>query len=153
VIAEIDGRKVEGANDVIDYVSTRGIGSKVTLAVVRGGKRQNVAVQLGELPSQEQRGASAGASLGLGLQTLTPPLAESMGLPPGARGAVVAEVMPGSAAAAAGVHEGDVILEIDRQRIATADDAIAILSAPRKGGHLVRLQGPGGVRFITLGGG
>ncbi len=77
--------------------------------------------------------------LGLALQTLTPRLAESLGLDPRTRGAVVAEVAPGGQAAAAGVREGDVILEIDRQRVATADEAVAALGAARKGGHLVRL--------------
>jgi serine protease Do len=87
----------------------------------------------------------------MALQTLTPDLAQSMGLEPGLRGAVVAEVAPGSAAAAAGVNEGDVILEVDRERVTTADAAVAALSAPRKGGHLVRLRGANGTRFITLG--
>jgi len=74
-----------------------------------------------------------------------------MGIERGARGAVVAEVAPGGAAAAAGVHEGDIILEVDRQRIATADQAAAALAAPKSGGHLVRIRGPAGTRFITLG--
>ena len=58
--------------------------------------------------------------LGLALQTLTPGLAESMGLDPRYAAAVVAEVAPGGQAAAAGLHEGDLILEIDRQRVVTA---------------------------------
>ena len=87
----------------------------------------------------------------MALQTLTPELGQSMGLDPATRGAVVAEVAVGSPAAAAGVSEGDVILEVDRQRVTTADEATAALSAPRKGGHLLRLRGPAGIRFITLG--
>jgi S1-C subfamily serine protease len=65
---------------------------------------------------------------------------------------VGAEVVPGGAAAAAGVAEGDVILEIDRQRVTSAEDAVAALSAARKGGHLVRLRTAAGLRYITLGG-
>ena len=90
--------------------------------------------------------------MGLALQTLTPQLAESLGLDPRTRGAVVAEVAPGGQAAGAGVREGDVILEIDRQRVATSDEAVATLGAPRKGGHLVRLATASGLRYITLGG-
>jgi hypothetical protein len=45
-----------------------------------------------------------------------------------------------------------VILEVDRQRVATAEQAVATLGAPRKGGHLVRLATAGGLRYITLGG-
>jgi S1-C subfamily serine protease len=65
---------------------------------------------------------------------------------------VVAEVAPGGGAAAAGVHEGDLILEVDRRRITTAEEAAAALSEARAGGHLVRIRGPAGIRFITLGG-
>ena len=152
VITDIDGHKMEAAGDVIDYVSTRGIGSRVSVGLVRDGKPQKVAVVLGELPSDDARAGAPAQKLGLALQTLTPRLAQSMGLDPATRGAVVAEVAPGGAAAAAGVREGDVILEIDRQRVATAEEAAAALAAPRNGGHLVRLRGAGGIRFITLGG-
>ena len=41
---------------------------------------------------------------------------------------------------------------IDRQRVGTADEAVAALGAARKGGHLVRLATAGGLRYITLGG-
>ena len=75
-----------------------------------------------------------------------------MGIEHGTRGAVVSEIAPGSAAAAAGVREGDVILEVDRQRITTAEEAAAALAGSRSGGHLVRIRGPAGTRFITLGG-
>jgi serine protease Do len=153
VITEIDGRKMEAAGDVIDYVSTRAIGSRVAVSVVRGGKPQKVAVELGELPSVDGRaGAAPAQKLGIALQTLTPELAQSMGIERGIRGAVVSEVAPGGAAAAAGVREGDVILEVDRQRVTTAEEAATALAGSRSGGHLVRIRGAGGTRFITLGG-
>jgi serine protease Do len=149
-ITDLDGKKMDGAGDVIDYVSTRGIGSHVAVGVWRDGKKQSIDVVLGELPSQG--GAGAQPKLGLALQTLTPRLAESLGLDPRTHGAVVAEVTAGGQAAAAGVHEGDVILEIDRQPVPTAEAAVAALGTPRKGGHLVRLATAGGLRYITLGG-
>jgi serine protease Do len=152
VITEIDGHKMEAAGDVIDYVSTRAIGSRAMVTVVRGGKTQKFAVELGELPSVEARAGAPAQKLGIALQTLTPELAQSMGIERGIRGAVVSEVAPGGAAAAAGVREGDVILEVDRQRITTAEEAATALAGPRGGGHLVRIRGAGGTRFITLGG-
>src|SRR6185437_9754046 len=108
-ITDIDGKKMDGAGDVIDYVSTRGIGARVVVGVWRDGKHQPIDVVLGELPSQDGRGGTSG-KVGLALQTLTPRLAESLGLDPRTRGAVVAEVAPGGQAAAVGVEEGDVIL-------------------------------------------
>jgi Do/DeqQ family serine protease len=151
VITDIDGRKMEAAGDVIDYVSTRAIGSRVNVALVRGGKPQKVSVELGELPSVDARAGAPSQKLGIALQTLTPELAQSMGIERGTRGAVVSEVAAGSAAAAAGVREGDIILEVDRQRVTTAEEAASALGAQRSGGHLVRIRGAGGTRFITLG--
>ncbi len=80
VIVDIDGQKIEGAGDVIDYVSTRTIGDSVTIGYLRGGQRAIAQVVLGELPSADARSTPSAAKLGLVLQTLTPELAESMGL-------------------------------------------------------------------------
>jgi serine protease Do len=152
VIGSIDGHKMDGAGDVIDYVSTRPIGTRVAVGFAREGHGQTVTVALGELPSEEQRATAGAAGFGMALQTLTPRLGESMGIPPATRGAVVAEVVPGSPAAAVGIQAGDVLLEIDRQRVGTAEDANAALAAPRRGGHLVRVAGANGTRFVNLGG-
>jgi serine protease Do len=152
VIVDIDGRPMAGAGDVIEYVTGQPVGGHVQVGILRDGKRQVTPVVLGELPNADARAAQAqaGAKLGLGLQTLTPRLAESLGLDPAARGAVIAEVTPGSPAAQAGLQAGEVIVEIDRHPVTTAEEAMALLRAPRKGGHLARVRGSAGIRFVTL---
>ncbi len=156
VIVDIDGQLIEGAGDVIDYVSTRSIGTKVQVAYVRDGKKAAVAVVLAELPDRGGDGVSGDegeAGFGLSLQTLTPRLGESLGLGKAIKGAVIVEVAPGSPAEKAALGAGDVIVEVDRKPVATAEEARAALRAPRKGGHLLRIRGPGGARFVTLAGG
>ncbi|HET6149003.1 MAG TPA: trypsin-like peptidase domain-containing protein [Polyangia bacterium] len=151
VITDLDAHKIESAGDVIDYVSAQRIGATVTVGYLRGGQRATSAVVLGELPSSDSKGGvPAAARLGLLLQTLTPELAQSMGLDPGTRGAAIAEVAPGGAAARAGLEAGEIILEIDRHGVAGADEATSALLAPRKGGHLLRVRGGAGTRFVTL---
>jgi len=54
--------------------------------------------------------------LGVQIQDVTPEIAESLGLDE-ARGALVAEVVPGSPAAAAGLERGDVVLRYGDDRI------------------------------------
>jgi serine protease Do len=154
VITALDGKPVGSAGDVIDEVSTRTIGAQVKVSLIRQGKPMELVVTLGELPTPEARGlASKSAETGMDLQTLTPPLAESLGLPTGSRGAVVAEVREGGPADKAGLAAGDVIIEIDRKPVATAEEAEAVLATPRKGGHLLRVRGPSGSRFVNLGAG
>ncbi|MEK7661751.1 MAG: Do family serine endopeptidase [Pseudomonadota bacterium] len=59
--------------------------------------------------------------LGVGIQDLTPEMAESFGL--GAtKGAIVGSVTPGAPAANAGIHRGDVILSFNGQAIEGASD-------------------------------
>jgi serine protease Do len=156
VITEIDGQLMQGAGDVIDYVSTRDIGSKVQVAYVRDGKKTNVPVVLAELPSRPGDGPGGddeASVMGLSLQTLTPRLAESLGLPTSVKGAVIVEAPEGQDGKNIKdrLTVGDVIVEIDRRAISTAEDAKVALRAPRKGGHLLRVRGVAGARFVTLG--
>lgn len=61
------------------------------------------------------------ALLGVGIQDLTPALAEALGLPE-TSGAIVTEVMPGLPAERAGFRRGDVIVELDGRPVAGRSD-------------------------------
>jgi Do/DeqQ family serine protease len=61
-------------------------------------------------------------SLGLAVQTLTPQIARQLGLRADQPGAVVTDVRAGSAAASAGVAQGDVIVAANGRSIANEDD-------------------------------
>jgi serine protease Do len=151
LITQIDQRKIEAGADVVDYVSSQSIGAKVKLAFLRSGKPQSTLVTLGELPGADDQGAVAeSGKMGLGLQTLTPELSDSMGLPKGLKGAVISDVTPGSPAERAGLKEGEVIVEVDRKAVASSEEAVSALRAPRAGGHLIRVRGPMGARFVTV---
>jgi serine protease Do len=148
VITRIGDRNVEVAADVVDAVSSRPIGSKVKVEYSRAGKSQSADVTLRELPGEEQAGAGEG--LGMALQTLNQPLARSLGLDPDTKGAVVADVAAGSPAAKAGLHPGDVIVEVDRKPVASAEAVAKALEKGDKRAHLLRVVGAGGARFVTL---
>ncbi|MBN2574644.1 MAG: trypsin-like peptidase domain-containing protein [Deltaproteobacteria bacterium] len=153
VITQIDGQKVEGAADVVDYVSARKVGNKVTLAYVRDGKNGKLPVTLGELPETLSVAGEAGAKkdkIGVDLQTLTPEMAGALGLGPSAKGAVITDVEPGSRAAKAGLRPEDLILEIDRKPIASAEDAVAALGGGGKRAHLFKVRRAGMVIFVTV---
>ena len=55
--------------------------------------------------------------LGVYIQNLTPELAKQFNLNPGQGGALVAQVMKGSAAAKAGLKQGDVITEVNGEKV------------------------------------
>jgi serine protease Do len=154
VITEVNSQKINGAGDVVDYVSGQSIGAKVTLHYMREGKPAQTQVALAELPDEDQRQAAEAqgqGKIGLGLQTLTPDVASSLGLERGTRGAVVTDVVSGSPAERAGLKPGDVIVEVDRQPVNSSDEAVAALHAPAKsGGHLLRVRGAGSSKFVTI---
>ena len=73
--------------------------------------------------------------LGVNIQTLVPEIAQSMGLQEGIQGALVSQVVEGSAAEKAGVRAGDVITGINNRAVRDAGqlrNAIGLLSVGEK---------------------
>jgi serine protease Do len=154
VITGVNNQKISGAGDVVDYVSGQSIGARVVLHYVRDGRAAQTQVALGELPDEDARqlGEVGQGRIGIALQTLTPDLAASLGIEPGTRGAVITDVASGSVGARAGLRAGDVIVEVDRRSVTSAEDAVSALRGePRNGtGHLLRVRGPNGTRFVSV---
>jgi serine protease Do len=148
VITRIGQQQVAGPEAVIGYVGAQKIGNEVEIEFTRAGKRQTARVALGELPVPGES-AEGEAKVGVRLQTLTPDLARGLGVDPDRKGAVVTEVMPGSVAEAAGLSAGDVIIEVDRKAVNSAEAAVRALHAA-KGSTLLRVVGSRGARFVTL---
>jgi serine protease Do len=75
------------------------------------------------------------ARLGVTLQDLSAPLAESFGLK-SPDGALVASVVPGSAAAKAGLKAGDVLTAVDGSTVHSAGDVSSRVGLAKPGEHL-----------------
>jgi len=151
VIQAVDGQKIGGAPDVVDYVSSRDIGTTVMLHYARDGKPGQTQVVLGELPNEDVKQPEQQGRIGMALQTLTPDVADQLGIERGTKGAVITDVVAGSPAERAGLKPGDVIVEVDRAPVASSEQAVEALRASRgNGGHLLRVRGAGGTRFVTV---
>jgi serine protease Do len=153
VLTQIDSQKIEDAGDVVDYVSSKQVGNKVTLAYLRDGKSGKLQVTLGELPANPYAMGEPGTKkdkIGVQLQTLTPEMTSPLGVEPDARGAVITDVERGSRAAKAGLRAEDIIVEIDRKPIASAEDAVAALGAGGKGAHLLKVRRAGSTLLVPV---
>jgi serine protease Do len=151
VITKIDNQKIESADDVVDYVSSRAVGNKVTLTYVRDGRPATAQVVLGELQAQNDKDSDVQQEkVGVAMQTLTPDMARLLGVDPNSKGAVVTEVVPGSRAAKAGLRAEDVIVEVNRKPVSTAEEAITAIKESSKGGQLLRIRRGGNARFVTI---
>jgi serine protease Do len=150
VITKLDDETIKASADVVDYVSSRNIGAAVAVTVFRDGGSRQLRATLAPAPGDTEERHEA-PKLGLSLQTLTPEIASSLGLPPGARGVAIADVAGSSPAARAGLVPGDVILDVDRRPVTSADEASRLLGDSRSAAHLLRVYGRSGVRFVTIG--
>ncbi len=151
VITKLDAEGIKASADVVDYVSSRTIGAPVDVTIFRDGSSRQLRATLAPSPGDTDERKEA-PKVGLSLQSLTPELAGSLGLPPGARGAAITDVAANSPGGRAGLLPGEVILDVDRRPVASADDASRLLGDGRSGTHLLRVYGRFGVRFVMIGG-
>ncbi len=133
VIVEFDGKEINDSSDLPILVARTAVDKRVSMKVLRDKKEVTLTAVVGELKEEEvAASAPEKGELGLTVQRVTPQIAESLGLQK-AEGLVVTAVEPGSAADEAGLHRGDVILEIDRKPVRTVADFRKAIGATGKG--------------------
>jgi serine protease Do len=153
IVTHIDKQKIEAAADVVDYVSGQKVGDKVKLTLLRDGRPNTIQVTLGELPArpgEEPAVQVEKEKVGVHLQTLTPDIARMLGMDAQTKGVVVSGVDPQSRAAKAGLRADDVIVEIDRKPVSSAEEAVNALRAGPKGEHLLRVWRGDTFRLVTI---
>jgi serine protease Do len=124
IIVEFNGKKVAAPGDLQRSVGLMSPGSTARAKVLRDRAERTVEVRIGEAPDDSEaamRGGKAKNLLGLQVQPLTPDTARQLGVR-GGPGVVVTVVDDGSPAEAAGVQPGDVIREVNRQRVRAVDE-------------------------------
>jgi serine protease Do len=89
-------------------------------------------------PSLKDKGELSRSWIGVQVQNLSPELAKSYGLP-STNGALVADVVPGSPAAKAGVQPGDVLTRFDGKAV-DSSSALPVLVSLTESGHEVSVE-------------
>ena len=136
VIVEYQGKPIEDAGALQKEVGRTTIGSKVSVKVMRNGSEHNLTIRVGE-QSETQTVASAERNTenvlaGLAVQNLNQQMGRELGLSAKAQGVVVVDVQPDSQADRAGVAQGDVIREINRQPVKSVKDYEKIAANVKK---------------------
>lgn len=156
VIVSVNGRPVRNTNELQTEIMYRRVGEQVQVGIVRDGRELTLSVVLGERPLEEAAAPAPSPNeeglqkFGLTVQDVTPELAQRYGLPR-TEGVVVVAVEPGSRAYWAGIQEGDVILEVDRQPVQTlADWKQIVAEIPEDETVLLTVLRGGGRMFIPL---
>lgn len=152
VILEMNGQRFADSSELRTKIGMTDANTQVTLKVFRDGRERTMTATLGELREQPRRGARADeeskALDGLELGELTPATARELGLPRSATGVVVRDVEPETAAADAGLRQGDVIVEANRKRVRSIDDVYAAFR--QQGPILLFVNRRGGTLYIVV---
>ena len=127
IIVEVNGQPIADANQLRLKIGMLPPNQQARLKVLRNGKPVEVAVELGEFPTRQERASAGSESQGDALQgvtveNLTPDAAQQLKLSPQAKGVVVDGVNPASRAAEAGLQSGDVIQEVNHRAVTNVND-------------------------------
>jgi serine protease Do len=124
IVLEFDGKKVDTPQDLQKAVAATVPGKGVPLKVWRDNGQKTLEIKIGETPDETValRSTNKGrVLLGLDVRPITPDIARQLNLR-GGEGVVIFSVEDDSAAAEAGLQRGDVIREVNRQRVRNVQD-------------------------------
>ncbi|HEY3197108.1 MAG TPA: Do family serine endopeptidase [Nitrospirales bacterium] len=139
IIAKVNGRGIETPSGLSRAVAGLPPGTKIDLDIIRNGEHRLITVDLGER-KEEAVMASLPPSpaplpelkLGLNVQDLTAELGEKFKIKD-KKGVLISKVESGSAAQEQGLREGDLIKEVNRQSVNSAEEFKTALSQIKKG--------------------
>jgi len=146
IIATVEGRRVETPAGVSRVVAGFMPGATMTLEIIRNGTRHTITLEVVERKEHPVAAATPTPSppappretkLGLTVQDLTPELANTFKLKKDHKGVLVATVEPGSAAQDQGLRNGDLITEINRQPVLSADAFTSAIAQAHTGESLL----------------
>ena len=155
-IVSVDGKSVKNGDELVADIAGRKPGTKVTLGLVRNGKKQEAAVtvadrakllsaRLGEEDEGGEPAAPKAGKLGLTVRAVSNEMADRLDIAAG-KGVIVQEVKPGAFADDVGLARGDVILEINKQAVNSEADFNRVAATLKSGQDvvfLVRQRGAG----------
>ena len=151
VILAINGREVEGRRALAFRLATQELGSNARVDIWRNGQKMVVSLRLmapPELPPrQETRVKGKNPLNGALIASLSPALADEMGLDTLRRGVIVLSLLRGSTSHRLGFRPGDIVLRGGRQDIELVDELLEYLNKKVSGTWDITIQR--GERVLT----
>jgi len=153
VIVEFEGKRIEEPNQLRNMVANTEPGKEIKMKIISEGRTEIKKVTITELPAEIQKslkGEYDNLLKGVIVQDLTPEIYSRLNLPKNLKGVIVAEVDEESPAAAV-LIQGDVIQEINRQRVNNAKEYEKVVTMIKPGKDILLLIYRGGSSiYITL---
>ncbi len=159
VIIEFEGKPVQSAGDLRNWVAMISPETKIEMVVIRNGSKQTLT------PTIAKRDESAIASreqgeepedktilnkIGINVQNLSPDLAEQFDYDE-EQGVIITEVEAYSPAARQGIRPGTLIIEVNREPVADVDQFISVAKkAIERGNMLLLIKQGERSRYVPL---
>ncbi len=130
VIRKIDGQLIPTSSALQLAVNERTPGTTISMEILRDGKPETLSIKLGEFHATSEVADNSSASgqqkgkLGLAVNDLTPDLRQQLSVPSNVQGVAVEQVRPASPAEDAGLQPGDVIVQVNRQPVQSAQSFV-----------------------------
>jgi Do/DeqQ family serine protease len=155
VIVAVDGEKLSDYNALRNRIAGTKPGSKVSLEVLRDGRSQTLSATLDPQKSDGAKrgngnGGSENEGYGMTLEPLTPQIARELQVKDHREGLVITDLDPDGAAAAAGLQEGDVIVQVNGKDVTSGSELKAALAQSTDRPALLLVSRKGADAFVTL---
>ncbi len=147
VITSIDGKNINSSRDLTMTIANLKVGQKIKVKLIREGSEKTFSVELGKRPDEVAQ--SGGPEMktdddfGFTFTPLDDETGQQLGYPSGIKGLVVTRIKPGTPAEQSGVRMGDLLVELNHQKIRTAGDYTKAVNKIKKGdtAHLLFRRG------------
>jgi serine protease Do len=154
VVIKLNGAAVADSAALRLQISETDPGTTVPLTVRRGTSTLDLNVKLGELPTDHEKTADGNTEndslQGLQVEPLSPAARQQLHLGDDAQGVVVSQVDPNSAAADAGIREGDVVTEVNHQPVTTVSEFEQAMRSSGNKAILLRVERNGTGLYLAL---
>jgi serine protease Do len=157
VVTAINGQPIDSASRLSLAVGETAPGTTLAIDFNRGGKADKVSVTTIVKPNGDRSegdeaspAADEGVLNGVAVGDIDASARRELEFPERLSGAVITGVEPSSAAARAGLREGDVILELNRQAVTSAKSAVDLSASATGKKTLLKLWSHGSTIYVIV---
>lgn len=145
VVVRFDGKDVKEMRDLPRVVADTPVGKEVDVVVIRKGKEETLRLTIARMPEDEKPATpdapkppakiTSQKVLGIEVAGITDDLKKRFKIKDGVTGVVILDVERNSAAADKGLKQGQVVIEVGQEPVASPDDVKKRIDALKKAGR------------------